>query len=308
MAKRSNPDKPETRAVTAPKGMDVTKLPPELQQYYNLKLEDSTSYHDNVEQRDFVIPRASLVQKMSPITDDDNYKEGMIVKSNEPEIVFLRDPKQDVMVFVPCYDFKSRMMFPKDFQRGQAPVCRADDYQHGVGDPGGLCAKCPMKDWRDKEKLPPRCNEFVNFYGLAMDENQSWHDVVLSCKSTDIKFARDLRTEILRRAKQAPFTQVYQVGVMPKKSDKGSWYNFELRRWSETNLKARPVSKIELLRRAATLAESAKGFRAAGRLSIDADQIREETEEEFAYGANAPAEQNASESTEGATVDDGECW
>lgn len=59
---------------------------------------------------------------------------------------------------------------------GGPPLCYSADGVTGVGDPGGNCLVCPMKQWGDGGE-PPACNERRDVYLL---ESSTWLPLLVS--------------------------------------------------------------------------------------------------------------------------------
>ena len=90
-------------------------------------------------------------------------------------------------------------------------VCKAVDFAHGVGNPGGECEKCPQQKWDEDETKPmaerkPKCQENYDFVAADSPEFKDNYPVgmpfIFSTHSTGLKSAK--RFISAGRARQLP--------------------------------------------------------------------------------------------------------
>jgi hypothetical protein len=112
------------------------------------------------------------------------------------------------------------------------PVCKAVDFKHGVGDPGGECAKCTLKDWDPDEtksttERKPKCQESYDFVAVDSTEFKDGFPVgmpfIFSAAKTAIKPAK--RLVGAARARGLPL-YCFQVEVTVRRitNDQGTFY------------------------------------------------------------------------------------
>ena len=275
----------------------LPELPDDLKDAYG-NVEYAHQYVEDVDSQDVILPRIQLLQSLSPQVQDGTFKPGQVTLSTDDSVVFISNPK-DTFYFVPCFRWKERALFPQE--RGKPPVCRASDFRTGIGNPGGKCSECPMSQFVDN--MPPKCSLFINFIGLAYHRpSKAYLEAILSCWSTKLAFAKRLTTEILKRASDAPWTRIYQIGVNQTENPKGRFWVFTLQKWPN-NQYAEIIKNIDILRKARKTAEGARSFRAAGKLQVDLSMPGDEVDDSFDFGANESIS-NEVESEGGMSADD----
>jgi hypothetical protein len=228
---------------------------------------------ENIERGDMTLPRLGLCQSMSPQR-----------KKTDPKYINGLDEGQffnsisgtvygDDLKIVPLLFFKSRVLFGTTV--GGAMKCSSPDGVRGIGDPGGVCARCPLSQFGPKGERPP-CSNFFNYACLVADESgelKAENLVVLSFKSSGLRMAKDWNALIrLRRADI--FAGVYSVTSAEQSNDKGSWHVPVIKPsgW---------VSKE--MHEAAQLAYSAVAeMNQANRLRVDMDDLAPEGEGDVA--------------------------
>lgn len=176
-----------------------------------------------VDQTDLVIPRVALCQAMTPQRkkSDPKYvpglEEGMFFNNVTGKIY---GPKLN---FVPVFFYRTRIRF-KDLDEGGGILCQAIDGKHGVGDPGGDCARCPLAAFGEDEA--PECTEFKNFAAIVIPERglPSREDgLVISFKSTGIKAAKKLNSLVRTRGLDT-FASIFTLTSAEQKNDYGTFF------------------------------------------------------------------------------------
>lgn len=79
---------------------------------------------------------------------------------------------------------------------GTPPDCYSEDLIHGHGDPGGLCADCPMNQFQNGGKEGKPCTEKRNIFILPADSLLPYN---LSCPVQSIKNFKKYRIDLTRR-------------------------------------------------------------------------------------------------------------
>lgn len=136
---------------------------------------------------DLFIPRIKLAQGLTKEVQDGTAKPGQWVLSGYESL-----PELTV---IPLRVAKRRELVDSEF----TVLCKSDDAQTGVGDPGGECAVCPLAKWVPDAKgknHPPECS-FVYSYIVYVVEHDT--AAVLEFKRTSINVGKALNTLIAQR-------------------------------------------------------------------------------------------------------------
>lgn len=195
---------------------------------------------------DMVIPRISILQKMSPQVDEDNpsyvegAKAGAMLNSVTGEIY-----TKDGFRFVPVHRVHEFLEFvPRDlgggFKGSHAPD--SEVVKKAREAVGGNWGKISVVDG---EGAGNTLNETFQVYGLLVD-GDNFAPAVLSFSSSNIKqykrwmtMARSvqLRGQDGHRFTPPLFAHLYQVSTQYQENAKGSWYSYNVG-WSEANAEA----------------------------------------------------------------------
>lgn len=184
---------------------------------------------ENMGPEDVNQPRLMLAQSNTPQAKRKDAKyiqglaEGMFFNSVTSQIY------GEKVKLTPIMFFKSNLLF-RDMDEGGGLLCRANDAMHGVGDPGGLCAKCPKFMWADNE--PPECTAYFNYAALVIPDKGPLSLeslVIVSMKSTNLKLAKDwnslMRLRQDERKQQLPMWRgIYTLQSEPRHEAQYSWH------------------------------------------------------------------------------------
>ena len=145
----------------------------------------STTAIATLEQSDMIIPRLRLVQAQSTFSE----REGWLFNSLTSEAA------ESVRVVVLKVG-KNRIMWPKQFVRGQQPLCASDDAiaprPQFAGTYSERCDVCPKAEWLNDR--PPEC-AFGYTYLLACRDAGDL-PVILSASRTSLRAAKQVNTLI----------------------------------------------------------------------------------------------------------------
>jgi hypothetical protein len=146
--------------------------------------------------------------------------------------------------FVPVVYYTNRVLL----EMGVGLKCRSLDMEHGIGDPGGDCEACPLKDWpaRGAKKKGPDCNVSRNYLGVIVgasayqpgakkDQTVSAVEpidpriAILQWRSMATGAAKTLngihmQSSLLNVNAREWEHRVYRIGAMLMKNDLGSFY------------------------------------------------------------------------------------
>lgn len=219
------------------KGKELTVKQPEqlapqdgVPEYLRRPEGHQTRGMEGMERGDLKMPRLSLCQSMTPQRKrtDPKFIEGL----NEGDFFNSITGKNfgNKLRFVPLLWYKSRILFtPLD--AGGGLLCRADNAQVGIGDPGGKCIVCPESQWRKGpagKRLPPRCTLFHNYLILALEQDRlpSFESLIaLSLKSTGLDAATDLNALIQLRGAKAAYAGIYELASASDTNAAGQEYH-----------------------------------------------------------------------------------
>ncbi len=174
-------------------------------------------------------PRLMLAQSVTPQTKkkDSKYiqglEEGQFFNSVTGEVY------GESVKLTPIMFFKANLLF-RDMKQGGGLLCRANDARHGVGDPGGECAKCPKLQWANNQ--PPECTLYHNYAALIIPEKGKLSLeslVIVSLKSSNLKLAKDWNALMRLRQDEsgqqlAMYRGIYELESQPRSNDAGSWH------------------------------------------------------------------------------------
>lgn len=174
-----------------------------------------------MEQQDLTMPRLGLCQALTPQRQKADPKfiqgleEGQFFNSVTREIY------GEKLLIVPLLFYKQRIRFDKN--KMGSILCQALDDKVGIGDPGGICLKCPLAQFTNDSK--PECMRFFNYASLIIVNGRVAPENMLtfSLKSTGLKIAKDWNS-LIRIKNIDMFGGVYEVTSVVAKDDRNSWY------------------------------------------------------------------------------------
>ena len=186
----------------------------------------------------YIIPRLALLQKGSSLLDQNVGIPGDFVNS-----MMLSNYGKEV-VFVPLIRRKSRLYF----RQGEGLACRSFNAIEGQGNPGGLCAKCPLSKWPNKGDLDengkqltaPPCNESWDFISIIPDDIETDLPIVVSFRASSAQEGKKLNTMIdLVKDQETgqylnPWFFEYKVNSVQKSSKNFTFYIAQVRRIKRT--------------------------------------------------------------------------
>lgn len=114
----------------------------------------------------FKIPRLRLAQGMTPEVTERKATIGQYLVENFPAV--------DEIIIVPFACQLTRAYRPDPKGRS---VCSAPQGNFGYGDPGGVCAECPLSKWGAKDpatgrSTAPKCGESFEMRFYSLTHNQ----------------------------------------------------------------------------------------------------------------------------------------
>lgn len=158
---------------------------------------------------DITPPMLRLMQGLSPEVQEGNAKPGQWVLSGY-------DPK-DTIVAVPIAYARRRQYRDPDTNN---IACESFDGEMGVGNPGGVCADCPMNKWtgEGKKRQGPQC-VFMYSYMVYIDEFDN--GAILNFKRTSLAAGRSLNSLVSR---QGFGNTVVKISSKLQSGAKGNYY------------------------------------------------------------------------------------
>lgn len=171
-------------------------------------------FEENTPREDLIIPRAKLLQALSPevIEDSDKFKPGMIINSLTKEIL----PEE----FVPIFKFTNWIRF-----NPRSTKDPAHDPAYGAGD----------IIWRSSDPLDPRVIEeakfgpngenplatkFINFFAYFPGVDMP---VIISFSKTSLKAGRRLLS-LAQFSQKDMFAMKYKLSAKQEVGDAGQYY------------------------------------------------------------------------------------
>ncbi len=182
---------------------------------------------ENIERADMTLPRLALAQALSPQLSESDPKFIDGLKKGEFFNTITREIYGKTAQLIPLLFYKSRILFgPMD--EGGGLRCQSPDNITGIGDPGGVCVKCPLSQFgsaRNGEGKGTACNQFFNYAAVAASSGKFLPEglLVFSLKSSALKTAKDWNA-LIRIRNLDIFAGIYDVTSVERKNDIGRWY------------------------------------------------------------------------------------
>jgi hypothetical protein len=201
-----------------------SNIPEHLQEYASM----GAVGFENVKASDTIVPRIAVAQAISPqVTKGDPSRiEGLEVGQFFNTVT--EEIYGETVNVTPLLEFPSRIFFPP--RGSNDPIrCSTKDLDadgrliNGSITPQG-CDLCPYSKFGD-DGTPPPCTLFYN-YPVAVHTEGGLDPAVFSAKSKMIKPAKKLNSLVRYRKPPMPgFTMILQMGTVPQKVPKGTFYN-----------------------------------------------------------------------------------
>ena len=169
------------------------------------------AYSNKVEltAEDIQIPRLRLMQGLSKDVTEGAAKPGQWAISGFPAV--------DKLNIVPIAMAKRRELRDADF----AIDCMSLDSITGTGDPGGVCADCPMNQWtgskETRDRKPPACTFFYSYMVYIYEYNTM---ATIDFRRTGINTAKKMNTFITQLGFEST---VFELTSHQNKSGKGTY-------------------------------------------------------------------------------------
>jgi hypothetical protein len=120
---------------------------------------------------------------------------------------------------------EQRVMWEKQFKRGDKPICRSVDGIRAAGDPRKECAKCPFGKWENiaEGSNKPQCNMAYGWLALSQLDTSRNMPFRLVIPGASVKYTKDFFTSIAPR-QLAPFAYKIVLFTEFEQNDKGAFY------------------------------------------------------------------------------------
>lgn len=174
---------------------------------------------EGIDNEMLIIPRIKLLQALSAEVEEFDLKAGSFVNSVTKEVMA---EKGGSVKIIPLMVKKSRIYF-QDMEEGGGILCMAQDGMNGRGEPGGVCANCPLKDWGDDK---PACTMFIDFAVLPVSDKGELIEelpLIVNFGNTGFKTGKTFAT-MVRAKNQNPWNFTYELKAKYVDSDKGKYY------------------------------------------------------------------------------------
>lgn len=142
---------------------------------------------------EIVIPRLRIAQGLTKEVQDGEASPGQILLSGFEAL--------DEVTIVPLRFARMRELRGEGEERNTV-LCSSSDAVRGIGEPGGDCNTCPMKEWSEKvvrgkeTRVPPPCS-FIFSYMVYIVEHQQV--AVLDFRRTSERTGRLMNTLVAQR-------------------------------------------------------------------------------------------------------------
>lgn len=210
----------DDKLVKRTEGQETEQVP----DFLKLQQGQPAAGTENIGSQDVILPRLGLCQSGSPQRkkSDPKYIDGLeegIFFNTVTKVIY--GSKVRVL---PVLFYKQRIRFTP-MEEGGGILCQSPDSLHGIGDPGGLCIKCPKAQFQKNE--PPECDEFYNFASIIVINNRIVPEnlAVVSMKSTAIPVAKGWNSRI-RLTQRDIFASMYDITSAEVKKDSQSWHTY----------------------------------------------------------------------------------
>lgn len=242
----------------------ISALPPELQALFEQSSQDD---YEKIDPEDFILPRLTLTQAMSPTVIDQTYKAGQLVDL-VTQTEFTTDTDQ-VLDIIPIYQFKNRWRWDDSGEL----LCRSEDAIVGVGTPGGDCATCPETRWENNRR--PSCSIAENFIIMILNADPGSDIVCWSMRRSQYKIGKKFKNVSKAAVARggAIYTRRYRIGVFLDGKDNKYW-NYRILKHEDTNRFDKAVTDASVLKRCMDTNDMVRNMRNAGKFKLN-DEIDE---------------------------------
>lgn len=145
------------------------------------------------DRNEIVMPRLRIAQGLTAEVQDGSAHPGQILLSGFEPL--------DSAILVPLRFARLRELRGEGEERNTV-LCTSSDAVVGVGDPGGVCADCPMNEWSEKtsrgktSRVPPKCTFIFSYMVYVHEHNQM---AVIEFRRTSERIGRLLNTMVAQR-------------------------------------------------------------------------------------------------------------
>lgn len=153
--------------------------------------------NENVTSDDVIVPRIALSQANSFELKKGHAKYMPGLEAGQFFNTATKEIYGEEMLVINVHYFKSRIRW-NGKEIGSGMLCRSDDAVNGVGDPGGVCAKCEYAKFNtEEEDSRPSCMMFMNFPCLVVPKGGAIDPagiVIYSMKSISLRTGKQWNT------------------------------------------------------------------------------------------------------------------
>jgi hypothetical protein len=194
---------------------------------------------------DFVPPRVKVVQQLSQEVADKTAEAGDFYNTLTGESY------GSTLKFVPLFPFMNRVFIIREGDRkiaadklleaagyeqlpeGDGLMCRSLDMIQGQGDPGILCAECPLAQWQGRTVAPP-CSETYNLAALTERGDVIFLGFSRSSAKVGKKINSQLRLQMgAPSGRTHPWDRLWIATTRQERNDKGIYFMPDVRSTAE---------------------------------------------------------------------------
>jgi hypothetical protein len=184
---------------------------------------------------DWVPPRVKIAQQMSKEVADEKAKPGDFYNTLTGEDYGPSLRIQPILAFMqrvflvregPKRDHADEVLVADglmELTEGDGLKCRSFDMIQGQGEPGILCAACPLSHWTQSDKkknVPPICTETYNVAAA----NELGELVILSFSRSSAKVGKRFFSTIRMMGAVKPWTRFFDLATHQERNDLGNFY------------------------------------------------------------------------------------
>ncbi len=175
------------------------------------------------------IPRLAVLEQLSPQVKDNLGKVGELFITGINQS--LGTEPVEIVVLMRSHSHISW----KPISEGGGIMCQALDGKTGIGLPGGVCTRCPQKEWSTNSEgkaVKPLCDVYENLIVVLRKDLQegSAFPMAISGARTRLKGLKDFNIVLMQLAQRRlpPFAKSYFIRAVQKTKGINTWSVFQI--------------------------------------------------------------------------------
>lgn len=224
---------------------ELMNLDPDLAAMMEMTTVAPEDLRKSIHEEDKREPRIMLVQAMSELATDGSVAPGSIAHGADG---FVYAAKGESLTVVPILYFKSRKRFEirEDSDGTNRVLCESRGGRVGQGDPGGVCASCNLKDWKDQPdgtRKPPECDPQHNFLLYIPDADEAHRVAIMQFARTSYPAG----TKFINKLLGLPgvfWMYGFQIIARQAESGRHKFFVYDLKQWEDSSKFEKPLNLI----------------------------------------------------------------